>query len=137
MCGIVDDPECPEAGKHRDREKANIKKSEDAVQRTEAAIHSFLNPFWIPAPEDPVDDRLYSLHSGALVLLEVEVDVMRADSLDEQEKQDFINQRLKNHEKSFFDPIKRNNLMTMENANKKVILATSQGKVNTFVYDIQ
>lgn len=58
MCDMVDDPECPKAGKHRDLEKANIKKSEEAVQQTEAAIRNFLNPFSITVPEDPVNDRL-------------------------------------------------------------------------------
>lgn len=137
MCDMVDDPECPKAGKHRDLEKANIKKSEEAVQQTEAAIRNFLNPFSIPVPEDPVNDRLYALHSGAPVPLEVEVDVMRADALGEQQKLNFIKERLKNHEKNFFDPIKRQKLLTMEHASKKVILTTSQGKVNNFVYNNQ
>ena len=130
MCDMVDDPECPKAGKHRDLEKANIKKSEEAVQRAESAIRCFKNPFRIPVPEDPAEDRLYALQSGAPVPLEVEVDVMRADALGKQEKLKFIEQRLKNGEKSFFDPIHRQKLLTMDHASKKVILTTSQGKVN-------
>ncbi|KAJ8349354.1 hypothetical protein SKAU_G00244840 [Synaphobranchus kaupii] len=33
MCGMIDDPDCPKAGKHREVEPSQIKKSEEAVQR--------------------------------------------------------------------------------------------------------
>ena len=66
---MMDDADCPKAGKHRDLEKANIKKSEEAVQRTVAAIQCFTNPFRIPIPDDPAEGRLYALHSGAPVSL--------------------------------------------------------------------
>ena len=39
MSCLIDDPDCPKAGKHRELERAEIKKSEDAVQCTIAAIH--------------------------------------------------------------------------------------------------
>ena len=130
---MVDDSEFPQTGKHRDLEAANIRKSEEAVQRTEDAIRSFLNPFRIPVPDDPASDRLYALHSGAPMPVEVEVDVMRADALGEQQKSIFTEERLKKHEKGFFDPIKRQNLKTMDHISKKVTLTTSQGKVNMFI----
>ena len=130
---MVDDSEYPRTGKHRDLEMANIRKSEEAVQQTEAAIRSFLNPFSIPIPDDPEDDRLYALHSGAPMPVNVEADVMRADTLGEQRKVTFVEQRLKTHEKSFFDPIKRQNLLTMDYVSKKVTLTTSQGKVNMHI----
>ena len=47
MCGLIDDPDCPKVEKHRELEKAEIKKSEDAVQRTMSAISKFPNPFTI------------------------------------------------------------------------------------------
>ena len=31
MCGLLDDPECPKAGRHRELERAEMKKSEEAV----------------------------------------------------------------------------------------------------------
>lgn len=75
MCGLIDDPDCRKAGKHRELEKAEIKKSEDAVKRTIAAIRNFTNPFSI------VDkDHLYSLASGAPASSEVEFDVLRAEA---------------------------------------------------------
>ena len=40
MCGLIDDPECPKARKHRELEAAEIKK---AVQRTLTAIKTFTN----------------------------------------------------------------------------------------------
>lgn len=62
MCGLIDDPDCPKAGKHRELERAEIKKSEQAVKRTMSAICNFTNPFSL------VDkDHLYSLASGARV----------------------------------------------------------------------
>ena len=135
MCDMVDDPECPKAGKHRDMDKANIRKCEEAVEETKEAIASFLNPFRLPVPEDPSEDRLYALHSGAPVSLAVEKDVMRADALGEQQKLNFIEQRLKNKEKHFFDTITRQNLLTMDHASKKVTISTSQGKVHCFIHN--
>ena len=76
MCGLIDDPDCPKAGKHRELERAEIKKSEDAVQRTMSAVRNFTNPFSIPDK-----DHLYSLASGAPVSVEVEIDVLRAEAL--------------------------------------------------------
>ena len=31
MCGLIDDPDCPKARKHRQLERADIKRSEDTV----------------------------------------------------------------------------------------------------------
>ena len=47
ICGLVNDPECPKAGKHRELQAAEIKKSEEAVHRTLTAIKNFTNPFAI------------------------------------------------------------------------------------------
>ena len=44
-CDMIDDPDCPKAGKHREYKSAQIKKSEKAVQHTMTAIRSFTNPF--------------------------------------------------------------------------------------------
>ncbi|KAI4813981.1 hypothetical protein KUCAC02_003199 [Chaenocephalus aceratus] len=60
MCGMIDDPEMPKAGKHRELEPAQIKKSELAVQSVISAINGFTNPWKIPDKS-----RLYSLASGA------------------------------------------------------------------------
>ena len=62
MCGLLDDPECPKAGRHRERERAEIKKSEEVVTRTITSIESFTNPFNVADK-----DHLYSLASGAPV----------------------------------------------------------------------
>ncbi|XP_072029165.1 uncharacterized protein [Amphiura filiformis] len=125
MCGLIDDPDCPKAGKHRELERAEIKKSEDAVQRTITAIRNFVNPFSL------VDkDRLYILASGAPVSPEVEFDVLRAEAVGKEAKEAFIQDRLmKDSEALFFEPIKRQKLKTMEACNKSVKLTASQGKV--------
>ena len=132
MCGMIDDPESPKAGKHRELEAAQIRKSEEAVQRTLIAIRSFTNPFKISDK-----DRLYSLASGAPVPLKAETDVLEAEVIGKAAKDKFIKERFQNGcETSFFDPIKKQKLLTMETCNKKVMLTTTQGKVNIYMYFI-
>lgn len=46
MCGLIDDPDCPKVGKHRELERAEIKKSEDAVQRTMSAVSELQQSFF-------------------------------------------------------------------------------------------
>lgn len=126
VCGMLDDPDVPKAGRHRELERAEIKKSEEAVVRTMSAIRNFTNPFSIPDK-----DHLYSLASGAPVPFDVEVDVLSAEKVGKEAKQAFIEERFKNGSSQdlFFVPITRRNLKTMEHANKTVKLTASQGKV--------
>ena len=107
MCGLIDDPECPKAGKHHELEAAEIKKSEKAVQRTLTAIKTFIDPFAITDK-----DRLYNITSGAPVSPEVEIDILRADTAGKEAKKAFISNHFQNwsSEKSFFEPIKRQKL---------------------------
>lgn len=63
MVDLIKDPDCQRAGKHRELEKAEVKKGEEAIQRTIETIRNFTNPFTISDK-----DRLYSLASGAPVL---------------------------------------------------------------------
>ncbi|XP_063959228.1 uncharacterized protein LOC135154916 [Lytechinus pictus] len=124
MCGLVDDPDYPKAGKHRELERAEMKKSEDNVQRTISAIHNFVNPFSL------VDkDHLYNIASGAPVSAEIEFDVLRAESAGKEAKEAFIKERLvKDSKRLFFDPIKRQKLKSLEASNKSVKLTGTQGK---------
>ena len=127
MCCLIDDPDCPKSGKHRELEKAEIKKTEDAVKRTMVAIRNFTNPFSLADK-----DHLYSLASGAPASFEVEYDVLRAEKAGKNAKDTFIQERFVNGspEKLFFDPIKRIKLKTMDASNKTIKLTTSQGKVH-------
>ena len=118
------DPDSPRAGQHRELDKAEIKKGEEAVQRVLTAIKNFTNPFAI---ED--HDRLYSLASGAPVPMDIEIDVLRAEAMGEAAKADFIARLEGGSPDGFFEPIKRSKLKTMEACNKKVTLTSSQGKV--------
>ncbi|XP_068202843.1 uncharacterized protein [Palaemon carinicauda] len=124
MACLLDDPDCPRAGRHRELEKAEIKKSEKAVQRVITAVRNFTNPFTIPDK-----DRLYSLASGSPTSKDVERDVLEADAVGKAAKADFITRLQSGHQGSFFDPIKRKKLKTMEACNKKIKLTSSQGKV--------
>ena len=58
---------------------------------------------------------------------------MRAETMGKQLKTEFIQQRLQNNDKSFFGPIKRQKLLTMDHVNKKVCLTTTQGKVSNLL----
>lgn len=125
MVGIIYDPDSPKGGRHRELEKAEIKKGEEAVQRVIAAVKNFTNPFKISAK-----DRLYSLASGAQVSPDVEAQILQAEAFGKVAKSDFICRLQSGEPGSFFDPIKRQKLKTMEACNKKVTLTSSQGKVN-------
>jgi len=134
MCGLIDDPECPKAGKHRELERAELKKSEDAVQRTISAIRNFTNPFTLADK-----NLLYSLASGAPVSPDVELDVLRAEAAGKEAKESFIRDRFVNGSSTalFFEPIKKQKLKTMEASNKTVKLTSSQGKVCSPILLIQ
>ena len=96
---LINDPDSPEAGRYREFETAEIKKSETAVHRAIDSIQSFSNPFTIPDK-----DKLYSLSSGAAASPEVERNVLRAETVGKTAKQDFIDSRFKESNLSFFDP---------------------------------
>lgn len=121
---MLGDSDVPKGNKHRELEKAQIRKSEEAVQQTITAIQSFTNPFTIADK-----DRLYCISSGAPCSVEVEHDVLHAESIGKEAKQAFIAERLSGTEKDFFDSIQRRKLLTMEAASKKVVLKSTQGKV--------
>ena len=124
MVGIITDPDSPRTGQHRELEKAMIEKSETSVQNVITAIRNFTNPFRITDKE-----KLYSLASGASVPKDVETDVLHSEVVGKAAKAEFIERLKSANPDSFFDPIKRNNLKTMEGSNKKVHLTSSQGKV--------
>lgn len=125
-CGMIDDPDSSKAGKHRELEKAEIRKSEDAVKRTITAICSFTNPFTLPDK-----DHLYNIASGAPVSSKIESDVLRAEAIGKEAKKAFINLRFMegSSKELFFEPIKRQKLKKMDASNKVVKLTASQGKV--------
>ena len=124
MVDLIDDPDCPRSSKHRELEQAEVKKGEKAVQRAITAIENFINPFTIDNKE-----RLYSLASGAPVPPEVEKDVLNAEAMGKAAKSHFVARLESGDPNSFFDPIKRQKLKTMESCNKKITLTSSEGKV--------
>ena len=126
ICGLIDDPDTPKAGKHRELEKAEIKKSEEAVQKAMSAICSFTNPFTISDKEN-----LYNLASGAPISKEVEADVVNAEKIGKQAKEKFIEERFRMgcSQSLFFEPIKKQNLKTMDACRKTIKLTSKEGKV--------
>ena len=134
MAGLIDDPDCPRAGRHRELEKAEIKKSEKAVQNVITAIRNFTNPFRIPNKEKPDSPQALAT-IPQLKLEDVEKDVLKADAVGNAAKADFIKRLQSGQQESFFDPIKRKKLRTMEACNKKIKLTSSQGKVSLYFID--
>ena len=89
------------------------------------AISHFINPWRTTNKE-----KLFSLASGAPVPADVEVDVLRSDTVGKTLKEDFIHNRLGyTSTKCFFNTLKRQKLHSMEENNKKVSPTTSQGKL--------
>ena len=126
MCGLSEDSDSPRAGKHRELERAEIHKSEDAVQRTILVIQNFTNPFTIPDK-----NHLYNLASGAPSPPDVEYDVLHAERIGKEAKECFIRERFitAQSETKFFEPIKKQKLKTMAYCSKVVKISTTQGKV--------
>ena len=92
---------------HRDNRNAEKRRSERHVSKTVQTIESFNNPFVIPDK-----DNVYCISSGALASVVIEVDILRADSVGRDSKENFITNRLE-AKVNFFEPIKRLNLKTM------------------------
>ena len=44
MCGLLDDPDVPKEGRHRELHQSHIKKSKAAVLKVVSVIQSFTNP---------------------------------------------------------------------------------------------
>ena len=124
IADLINDPDCPTSGKHRELEKAEIKKSKEAVQHVVTAVKNFTNPFTIGDK-----DRLYSLASGSPVPIDVELDVLRAEAAGQEANADLIRRIQNGDPTSFFNPINENKLKTMGDCNRKVTLTSSQGKV--------
>ena len=122
MCNIADKPDTPKAGKHRELENAQMKKSEEAGQRTMSVICNCSNPFTL---QDK--DQLYNVSA------DIEYDVLRTKACGREAKETFTQDRLVgDSEKMYFKPIKRQKLKTMEATNKTAKLTFSQGKVRNF-----
>ena len=47
MVDLIDDPDCPRLGRHRELKKAEVKKGEEAVQHILTAVRNFTNPLTI------------------------------------------------------------------------------------------
>ena len=126
MCGLSEDSDGPRAGKHRELERAEIQKSEDAVQRTILVIQNFTNPFTIPDK-----NHVCNIASGAPSPPDVEYDVLHAEKIGKEAKPCFICERFvtARSETKFLEPIKRQKLKTMAYYSKVVKLSTTQGKV--------
>lgn len=128
MVDLIQDPDNPRSGRHRELELAEIAKSEQAVGRVINAITNFTNPFTVHNK-----DRLFCLASGAPVPADVEKDVLESEDIGKAAKKEFVDSLKDADVENFFNPIKRKKLKTMEKCNKKVTLTSSQGKVGIFI----
>ena len=128
MAGMIGDEDSIKNGKHRELCESEIKRSEDAVQRTLDTIQGWLNPFKMTDK-----DKLCNISSGACVPPDIEKDVLQSEKIGKEAKIAFMQERLMKGEHgehiNFFDRVPRLKLKTMEKTNKQVKLTTSQGNV--------
>ena len=106
----------------RDNRNAEKRRSERHVSRTVQAIESFNNQFVIPDK-----DKVYCISSGALASVVIEVDILRADSVGRDSKDNFITNLLE-AKVNFCEPIKHLNLKTMSAMHTSVKVRTSKNK---------
>ena len=99
------------------------------MTKAQEAVESFINPFMI---DDK--DKLVSLSSGATATKPIEMEVLRAEKAGKDAKDIFIKDRLEKNI-NFFDPVKRLNLKTLGDMEKKSTVTTTKNKV--FLYKQQ
>ena len=126
MVNLIDDPDCPKAGRHRKLEKAAVKKGEEAIQQILTAVR---NQIHSPSRIKTV----YSLASGAPVPMDVEMDMLRAEAVGKAAKAEFIRRLQSGESGSFFTAIKKKKLKTMEACNKKITIYSNQEETDTRV----
>jgi hypothetical protein len=93
------------------------------VRKASDAVKSFINPFDVETK-----DQLVILSSGAAASVDIVNDVLRAENAGRYAKDKFIADRLQTGKK-FFEPVKRLNLKTLGDMNKKVKVTTTKSKV--------
>ena len=81
-----------------------------------------MNPFQVE-----MDDKLYSISSGAAVPFKIESDIMNAELSGTAAKKAFISDRLRKKEQ-FFEPIKRLNYETLADMGKASVVKTSSNR---------
>ena len=99
--------------KHCDVQPAEIIKSESCVGSVQEAVESFENPFATGA-----SGKLLILFSGATASVDVEKDVLQAETLSKKAKDNFITSCLKTGDNSS-EPIKHLNMKTLGSMSKK------------------
>ena len=90
LCGMIDDPDNPKSGVHRECEKSHMTRMENAVQAVITAVRSGFkrDPFDL---ENGLDkQRLYPIHPGRPVPEEAQVVVLRSDALGAELKEAFV-----------------------------------------------
>jgi len=114
---------------HKDNSRAEMKKSQQYVQKTMDAFSSFLCPF----DQSLEKDKLYNVSSGAAVPEEITRDLLKAEEKGAKARTDFVEQRIKRNA-NFFEPISKMGLKTMADTTKKVKLTSSRSKVVEYKY---
>ena len=93
------------------------------MKKAQETVEIFINPFMV---ED--HDKLISVSSGAAATADIASDVLRAEAAGKEAKETFIRDRLEKND-NFFEPIKRLNLKTLGDMNKKLKVTTANNKV--------
>ena len=96
--GMINDPDNPKSGGHRECERSHMTRMENAVQAVITAVRSGFkrDPFDL---ENGLDkQRLYPIHPGRPVPEEAQVVVLRSDALGAELKEAFV-EKCRNWEK--------------------------------------
>ena len=109
--------------KHCELRLNKILRSEKCIRRTQDAVHSFINPFDLE-----LKNQLVILSSGATASADITQDVLQAEEAGKEAKDEFVESRLKQC-KDFLQPVKRLNLKTLGDLNKKVKVTTCKKKI--------
>lgn len=112
--------------KHRSLRHTEILKGEKLVQKAKETICSFLNPFDISD-----EDKLVIISSGRAASTEVSNDVLNAEIIGEQARNEFIEERITKGE-NFFQPIKRKRLKTLTDMSKVKRMRSTNNKIVQF-----
>ena len=108
---------------HCDLRPTEIQRSEKNVESVVEAFENLLNPLDVEDKEG-----IYCISSGLCVTLDIQEDLLKAEIYGKEMKDKFIRERLATRI-IFFDRIKRSMLKTIESANKKVMIKTSDERL--------
>ena len=110
-----------EESHHKNTRKSEIRRGEEDFCKVEAAFQNFINPFQIVNK-----DAVYCISSGAQAPVDIEKDLMAADSKGKEKFQNCVEERLISKIRSFHAPITKLKLKTFAAMSTTVKVTSTQ-----------